>query len=208
MSDYLTDDEQVERIKQLWKDYGLPLVAAGVLGIGGVIGWDFYESYSIEQSEAAADLYTSYIEARSLGEPLGLIVEELASEHGDSSYYVFVLMREAKAAIDNEDYELALESLAIASDVSEGTPISDMVNIRKARVEFELEQNDEVLETLLKIDSEGFKWQALMLKGDVHFEQDELNLARDAYQAAKDALPAGIVSESVDMKLASVPPAS
>ena len=208
MSDYLTDDEQVERIKQLWKDYGLPLVTAGVLGIGGVIGWDFYQSYSIEQSEAAADLYTSYIEARSLGEPLGLIVEELASEHGDSSYYVFVLMREAKAAIDNGDYELALESLAIASEVSEGTPISDMVNIRKARVEFELEQNDEVLATLLKIDSEGFKWQALMLKGDVHFEQDELNLARDAYQAAKDALPAGIVSESVDMKLASVPPAS
>ena len=205
MSDYLTDDEQVDRIKKLWKDYGLTVVLALVVGVGGTVGWDYYKAYTETQSEEAAELYTSYIEATSLGEPSGLFVEELETEFGDSAYYIFTLMREAKAAVDSEDTELALEHLTNAQEVAMGTPIGDLIVLRKARLEFELQAYDDALETLLNVKSPAYRWRALMLKGDIHFEADELDLAHQAYQAASDGVPEGIDSSVVDMRLASVP---
>lgn len=208
MSDYLTDDDQVDRIKQLWKDYGMTVVLALAIGIGGTIGWDFYKSHTETQSQEAADLYNAYIEADSLGEPVGLFVEELAADHSNSAYYVFTLLREAKEAVDDEEYETALGHLTIAMEAAEGSPVSDLVVLRKARLEFQLDQDDVALNTLTHVVSAGFQWQAFVLKGDIHFAAGDLDQARQAYQAATDNLPDGIDSAMVDIRLASVPPAS
>lgn len=207
MSDFLTDEEQVDRLKKLWKDYGITVATALVVGIGGVVGWDYIKSYQSGQAQAAADLYTSYMEAAALGEPTSLIIEELEEEHGDSSYLTLTLMREAKAAVDASDYERALDALKRASEAAEGTPLGDMVTLRKAKVEFELADHEAVLETIQSIETAGYRWQAMVLKGDVHFSNDELDAARDAYRAAKEQLPDGFDSELVDMRVASVPPA-
>ena len=207
MSDYLTDEEQVDRLKRLWREWGTVVVVAIALGVGGTVGMDYYESYQISEDQRAADLYSSYTEAKTLGEPRTVFVEELADEFGSSSYYVFTLLHEAKAAVDSADFETALKHLEIAKEVSEDTPISDLVKMRQARVEFELEKYDAALATLANVETDGFRWQALMLKGDVHFVRDELDDARDAYQSAKDVLPTGVDSSGVDMRVASVPAA-
>lgn len=205
MSDYLTDEEQVDRLKKLWRDYGLTVVTALVIGIGGTVAWDFYKEYESNQAQSAFDLYNSYIEASALGEPAEPFIEELADSFGGSSYYVFTLLQSAKDAVDNDNFEEAQSFLSNAYESAKGTPINDMVALRKAKVEFELKDYESVLQTLPLIETEGYRWQALMLQGDVAFLQDELDKARDAYQAAKDSLPSGIDSEPVDMRLASVP---
>ena len=208
MSDYLTDEEQVDRLKKLWKDYGLTVVAALVIGIGAIVGWDYYKVYDANKAQAAADVYNSYLEASALGEPTAIFIEELESEFGSSVYFAFTLLREAKSAMDAGNFPDAHESLSKAYDVTEGTPIADLVALRKAKVEFELGEHDTVLATLQAIETSGYRWQALMMKGDVHFQADDLDSARDAYQSAKEHLPDGVDSELVDMRIASVPPAS
>lgn len=208
MSDYLTDEEQVDRLKKLWKDYGITVVVALVVGLGGVVGWDYLKSYQSGQAQAAADLYNSYLEAAALGEPTMLFIEELEDAHGGSAYLSLALLREAKSAIDAGNFEAARESLSEALDVADGTPLADMIALRKAKTEFELGEYEAVLTSLQLIETSGYRWQALMLKGDVHFLEDQLDAARDAYQAAKDHLPSGFESDVVDMRLASVPPAS
>ena len=206
MSDYLTDEEQVDRIKKLWKDYGITVVAALAIGIGGTVAWDYFKAYQSNQAQAASNLYTSYLEASGLGEPTTPFLEELESNYGDSAYFAFTLLRQAKGEVDAENFEAARESLSKAVDVARGLPIGDLVALRKAKVEFELGDYDAVLLTLQEIETAGYRWQALMLKGDVHFQNDELDAARDAYQSAKDQLPLGFESNVVDMRLASVPP--
>ena len=207
MSDYLTDEEQVDRLKKLWKDYGITVVAALVIGIGATVGWDYYKIYDSNQAQAAADIYNSYLEASALGEPTTIFMEELESNFGDSVYFSFTLLREAKNAIEAGNFSDAHKSLSKAFEVSEGTPIADLVALRKAKVEFELGEHDAVLSTLQEIETGGYRWQALMLKGDVHFQNSELDAARDAYQSAKDQIPEGVESKLVDMRIASVPPA-
>ena len=207
MSDYLTDEEQVDRLKKLWKDYGITVVLALVIGIGGTVAWDYFKAYRSDQAQAASNLYTSYLEASGLGEPTASFIEELESNYGKSAYFAFTLLRQAKEEVDAANFEAAHESLSRAFDVAKGTPIGDLVAIRKAKVEFELGDYETVLLTLQEVETAGYRWQALMLKGDVHFQNDELDAARDAYQSAKDLLPVGFESNAVDMRLASVPPA-
>ena len=206
MSDYLTDEEQVERLKNLWRDWGITIVVALLLGIGGTVGWDYYKIYQANRAQSAADLYVNFMEASALGEPVAQIEQELGTKHGDSAYYAFVLLREAKTAVDAGNSFDAHANLTKAFDVAAGTSIGDLVALRKAKVEFELGQMEAVLATLQHIETAGYRWQALMLKGDVHFQDDELDAARDAYQAAKDQLPKGIESDAIGMRLASVPP--
>ena len=207
MSDYLTDEEQVDRLKKLWKDYGITVVVALVIGIGGTVAWDYFKAYQSDKAQSASNLYTSYLEASGLGEPTSSFVEELESNYGNSAYFAFTLLRQAKGELDSANFEAAHESLSRAFEVAKGSPIGDLVALRKAKVEFELGDYESVLVTLQEVETAGYRWQALMLKGDVHFQNDELDDAREAYQSAKDQLPVGFESKAVDMRLASVPPA-
>lgn len=208
MSDFLTDEEQVDRLKKLWKDYGITVVAALAIGIGGTVAWDYFKAYKSDRAQSASNLYTSYLEASGLGEPTSSFIEELESDYAKSTYFAFTLLRQAKAEVDDANFEAAHESLTMAFDVAKGTPIGDLVALRKAKVEFELGDYETVLLTLQDVETAGYRWQALMLKGDVHFQNSELDAAREAYQTAKDQLPDGFESDAVDMRLASVPPAS
>ena len=207
MSDYLTDEEQVDRLKKLWKDYGITVVAALAIGIGGTVGWDYFKAFQSNEAQAASNLYTSYMEASALGEPTSTFIDELEAEFGDTAYYAFTLLREAKLSIDDENFESAHRSLTKAFEVAQGSPIGDLVALRKAKVEFELGDYEAVLVTLQAIETAGYQWQALMLKGDVHFQNDELDDAREAYQSAKDQLPTGFDSSGLDIRIASVPAA-
>ena len=42
MSDHLTDEEQVEKVKAWLKENGTSIVAGVVIGLGGIFGWQFW----------------------------------------------------------------------------------------------------------------------------------------------------------------------
>ena len=42
MNEFVTDDEQVERIKKWWADNGSSVIAGLVIGIGGLLGWRYW----------------------------------------------------------------------------------------------------------------------------------------------------------------------
>ena len=174
---------------------------------GGTVAWDYLKAFQSGKAQDASNLYTSYLEASGLGEPTSSFVEELESNYGKSAYFAFTLLRQAKTEVDEANFEAAHESLTRAFEVAKGSPIGDLVALRKAKVEFELGDYESVLLTLQEVQTAGYRWQALMLKGDVHFQNGELDAARDAYQSAKDQLPVGFESSAVDMRLASVPSA-
>ena len=59
MDEYLTDSEQVERIKQWWRENGWYLIGGVVLGALLLFGWQQYRAYQDRQGERAADVYQS-----------------------------------------------------------------------------------------------------------------------------------------------------
>ena len=45
MSDYLSDEEQVERLKSWWSENGTSLLASLLVAVLGIAGWNYYGSY-------------------------------------------------------------------------------------------------------------------------------------------------------------------
>ena len=42
MSEYQTDEEKVEAIRKWWRENGTAVVAGLVLGLAGLIGWQYW----------------------------------------------------------------------------------------------------------------------------------------------------------------------
>lgn len=204
MSDYLTEEEQVERIKKAWSDYGIPVVAAVVLGIAGLVGFRFYSTSALESSQAASDLYHDFLIARGLGDEAETLSTQLDTEHESSTYRAFALLHQAKDATDNSDWEGALSLLEQAVEITDGSPVADVVRLRIARVQMQLAQWDAALATLTEVKGNGHQVKVFELSGDIHFANGDLDAARLAYESALNTGADDFLLRPVRAKLSSL----
>ena len=56
MDDYLSDKEQVERLRQWWRENGWFLIGGVALGGLAIVGYNQYFAYQDRQGEGAAEL--------------------------------------------------------------------------------------------------------------------------------------------------------
>ena len=68
MADHLQEEEQLDAIKQWWKENRVSIIAAVVLTLGGSFGWSQYQDYTSASAIAAADAYDSILLEREAGE--------------------------------------------------------------------------------------------------------------------------------------------
>lgn len=184
MSDYLTDEEQLDKLKKWWEENGLMLVGAVVLSVAGVIGWNWYGDRQAAAVAGSSDLYVDYLRAE--GAERDTIEATLASEYPESVYRAFILLRNARAEAENENPEGALTALNEALSVVDDDKLADVIRIRIARVEQELDRSDAALATLGQVRSLGLRSHVQELKGDIHMARGERALAHEAYSAALD----------------------
>ena len=145
MSDYLTDEEQLARLKSWWDDNGVMLMVALAVGIGGIVGYRWYDDNRQEEIARRSDLYAEYIKAPSAERES--VLERISTELKDSSYYTLALLSEAQQNVENELYETAEVELQTALSSASGV-LADLTRLRLARVLQQLDRTDEALATL------------------------------------------------------------
>ena len=182
MSDYLTDEEQLDKLKKWWEENGLILAGAVVLSVAGVIGWNWYGERQAATVAGSSDLYADYLRAE--GTERETIEATLASEYPDSVYRAFILLRSAQSESEDENPEGALAALTDALSLVDDDKLADVIRIRIARVEQELDRSDAALSTLGQVRSLGLRSHVQELKGDIHMARGERALAHEAYGAA------------------------
>lgn len=182
MSDYLTEEEQLERLKRWWRENGTVLVVGAVLVVSGVVGWRWYNASDLAGREAAADLYADYLAGGA--EERAALVEQVDAEIAGTSYQAFTLLHRAKEAVESDDIDAAIGALGriVDSDVRE--PLRDVARIRQARLHQQAGDSEAALAVLAQVRGEGFRWQAQELKGDIHLARGERGEAHDAYASA------------------------
>ena len=189
MSDYLTDEEQIARLKTWWEQYGRVLIAALVLGVTGVVGWRWYDDTRQVEIAAASDLYADYLETE--GAAAEQFASNIAEQIPESAYHALVLIRSARDAMDAEDFEAAEAHLRSALAAADGEVLTDLINIRLARVLQQQDLADQALATLASVRGEGFRPIVAELKGDIHLSRGERTLAHEAYKSALDSVSGG-----------------
>lgn len=206
MSDYLSDDEQLAKLKGWWESYGTMLIAGSVAALVVFGGWRWYQSSLEARTLLGSDLYAEYLQADA--DRRAELAETIIDDAGGTAYPAFVLLGQAEAAVAAGKAADAEPLLRRAIDAASGDSLADTARLRLARVLFELDREDEALATLAQVRSSGFRIQAAELKGDIHLARGERALAHESYVAAKSYVQAGDQRPVLEMKIADTADAS
>lgn len=200
MSDHLTEEEQLARLKAWWQENGISLVVGVLVVVAGVVGWRWYESYQQERLTTASDLYQEFQEAD--GDARAELAARLIEEGEGTAYPAFVLLEQASSAVADDDSAAAEPLLRRAVALASGRELADLARLRLARVLFDNDGAGEALTVLSEIHGEGYLALAGELKGDIHLARGERGLAHEAYTTARSYVESGEQRPVLEMKIA------
>jgi len=187
-----TEEEQVEFIKNWWKENGTSLLISIGVAVAGVMGWKAWVANQEATAANASALYENISSAvtaptiddaqRTSAYHLG---EQLKSEFDSSAYAPMAAMLLARAAVESNELDKARAELAyvVASDAADAD-LKQLANLRLARIA--LAQADySSAEAALSAAGEG-EYSSLYneLAGDLAVAQGDLDAARSAYAKA------------------------
>ncbi|MCY3540645.1 MAG: tetratricopeptide repeat protein [Gammaproteobacteria bacterium] len=204
MADYLTEEEQAARLQKLWRDYGLILVLALVIGIGAVVGWNYYQQSQAQAKEDAAYKFQEFFVERAFDSDLDAFLEEMGKTRAGARYVPLALLYRAKDAVEAEEYDTALQFLEESLKRSKDKILDDMILVRIARLQMQLQRDEEALKTLANV-GEDYKFFVMELTGDIHRDGGNFAEATNAYEQAMELTTSGIDRERLELKMALMP---
>ncbi|RMG33141.1 MAG: hypothetical protein D6720_12040 [Gammaproteobacteria bacterium] len=191
MTAYLNEDEQVEALKNWWRDNGRSVVVGVVLGFAIIFGWQGWKAWQKSQGEAASSLFENLLIQVANGNREGALVagKRLLGEFDGSIYASFAAFEMARLAYEDAKPDSAVGDLEWVEAHAPDAVIADLARVRLARVLLDAGKLDQA-EARLKKVSEGFMPAAVAeLEGDLAVRRGDPAAARQAYGRAVLAAP-------------------
>ncbi|MDD9961596.1 MAG: tetratricopeptide repeat protein [Gammaproteobacteria bacterium] len=186
MSDYLSEEEQLERLKSWWSTNGTSLLTGLALAVAGLVGWRWYDHSTTEARESASDLYETFLAAE--GDGRAALAEQLDENIEGSAYQAFALLHRAREAVEADSIEAAVAYLQRVIDADSPGSLQDLARVRLARLHQQGGDGAAALTVLAGVRGSGYRGLAQELKGDIHVEQGERALAHEAYRSARQEM--------------------
>ena len=210
MDEYLSDKEQVERLRAWWRENGWFLIGGVAIGLLAIYGYRQYFAYQDRQGEAAGALYAAVREAVDGDDTAAAktLFGQLKADYPDNVYTHQAAMLLARAEVVTAPDEAAA-NLRSTMEQSDDRELAMIARLRLARLLAYREQYDEAL-ALLDVDSPGqFAGRISEIEGDIHAARGDAAAARTAYLAAMVASGAELLDRSfLQMKLEDLPGAA
>ena len=184
MEQYETEEQQVEAIKRFWKENGLSLVIGALLGLGGLLGWRYYNDSQIAAKEQASFAYEKASEELVKGESGFSQAKTFIDSHSDTGYAMLMALEMAQQAIERKDLTEASKQLEFVASHAKLSAVQSVAQLRLARIQIEQGELELALSTADKVTDPAFKGQSQEVKGDVYLAQQLFDKARAAYSAA------------------------
>lgn len=206
---YKTEEEQIEAIKNWWKQDALKTIGAIVLAAAGYFGWQYWQGQQLVAEQARSDVYQSLLEIdgqlaansvdTSLKTTFDKLVVELKAE--DDGYGTYASMLAAKYAAQSGDLDSAATELEWVLASKPESAISDLASLRLARVYYAAEKYDEALATLVFQDTSAWDVESYELQGDIYTALNQIGQAVVAYEKANTLSEASFSARYIEMKL-------
>jgi predicted negative regulator of RcsB-dependent stress response len=204
MTSYLNEDEQVEALKNWWKENGTSIVLGVLLGFGAIFGWQGWQAYRASQGVAASNLFLAMenLEAAGKAEAEMETGKRLLGEHTGSMYASFAALELAQSLYTKGDKDTAAENLQWVVSHAPDEVIADLARLRLARVRVDQQQWDAAGAQLDGIQEDFMPGGVAELRGDIARAKGDLDAARKAYEVALGE--GGDEQDSVRMKLRAI----
>ncbi len=206
---YETEEQQVEAIKQWWKENGKSIVAGVVLGLGAVLGWQGWSNHKDKVGAEASNLFDQMlvsVQQENL-ESASKQREILYRDFASTPYTAFADLLQAKMLYRKGDTAGAEDALKQAIEGAPDEAIKNIAVLRLARIRLADDDAQGAAGLLGQYTaSAAYSADYAALRGDIARAQGDHTAARKAYQEALDAKVGN--AELVQLKLDNLPPAS
>ena len=185
MDAYKTEEEQVQAIKQWWKENSLSIIAGLVIGGAILGGYSYFGEYKQSQAQQASVIYSSIL---AIKEDKTKDVETLKNDYSSTPYAALASLILAKDAVDKNEIEKAVSELKWVVDNAADDGVQHIAKQRLARLY--LNQNDiDAAESLIQsIKSQEFSAIYSEIRGDINLAKNLPVQAKENYRLALSAM--------------------
>ncbi|RMF14588.1 MAG: hypothetical protein D6758_11240 [Gammaproteobacteria bacterium] len=210
--DMRSEEEQIQLIKNWWKENGTSLMIGVGLALAIVFGWKAWQQYQTEQKYQASLLYQEALNLVATTSQPGATeaqrataafkIESLEKQFGDTAYGQLGQLLKARLMMDEgkaEEAEAVLEKL---SATVQDPAIKTLVGQRLALSRAAKGEYDAALALLTVGEESPFFGASQELRGDILKMKGDRPAAKKAYEAAREAYTkAGMGAQLVELKL-------
>ena len=187
------DQEELDKLKDWWKNYGHALIAGVLLGAAILIGVRYWTQHKEQSHQAASVIYEQMMQSyrankRDLVRYSG---ESLINDYASTPYAGMAALILARIDFDAGDMAAARKRLQWAVENADDAATVHAARLRLARLYLSGGEKDAALALLDVKDQAGFTTEYEELKGDIYAAQGKNQEARVAYGEALKRLPAG-----------------
>ncbi len=195
-----TDEEQIELLKRMWKDYGQPILVAVAITLVGVSGYKYWQKTQYETAAAASVLYQNLLDTVSTSQGQSLtdeqkatvnhVVDSLQTDYESSRYAAFATLYKTQILVQDNKLEEARQSLEWVLEQDSGVEVMNLSRVRLARVLLSEsgDNGQKALDLLMQVKpDQSYQTSAESVKGDAYMALGQVEKARESYQKALDA---------------------
>ena len=184
----IEEEQEINQLKDWWKENGKTIIVAFILGVGGMFGWRYWQAHQAEQITQASAQYDALIYSAQQDEQAKKAnIEQFVQANSKTAYAVFALLDEAKKETEKQDFAAAEVNLNQALTQSQDEVLTSIVALRLSAVHFQLGQLDNALSTLNQVKGESFNARKAILTGDIQVAKGDKVAAKNSFEQAQQS---------------------
>ncbi len=201
MEIYENEHDQVDAIKRFFAENGKALAVGVILGVGALVGWRYWTGHQTESAQTASAAYEHAISALKADKPETLASAEKFAAENKNTYGALASLELAQQFVNQDQLDKASAQLQQGLAATTDDNLKGMINIRLARIQVQLKQQDAALKTLDSVKGEG--WAAIVadLRGEVLLSKGDKQGARTAWESGVKNNASPALSEMMQMKI-------
>jgi predicted negative regulator of RcsB-dependent stress response len=186
VAEHQTEEQQVEAIKQWWKDNGLSVVAGLVIGFAALFGWNYWNDYRDEQAAQASRIYQQLMTNLQAGNAAAVEQQanSLRSDFKRTPYAALAAFAQGRLAVEAGDLDAAAAHLQWTLANTRQDQLEHAARLRLARVMIAAGNSDAASAVLEKVEPGAYAAAYAEVEGDIARAKGELAAARQAYNRA------------------------
>lgn len=200
MEVYTTENEQVSALKNFFVENGKAIAAGLIIGIGGIAGWNYYQSHQVTKLQDAAIAYETAVTAKGTPAEQTARLQAFAKE-ANNNYGAIAGLDLAMKAVDSNDLPAAENALSQALTKTDNDDLKDLINARLARVQLGQKKPDAALATVAAVKGKGWAAYAQDIRGDALLQKGDAKGAQEAYTTGIQSEGAGTIKSVMTFKL-------
>jgi predicted negative regulator of RcsB-dependent stress response len=203
LTEYMTEQEQIELLKNWIKQYSLVIIAGVAIAMLAITSWRYWQQRQYKMNSHASAVYDEVLTMRAQNnlQATEVQADKLFTHYPKTIYSEMAALMLARDAIQNNNYPLAEKNLQWAMDHSHAKALTEVARIRLARVYLAEKRPTDSLHLLETVDDKSFNGFINEVRGDAYLALNQTDNARTAYNEALQALPnADVLRPLLQMK--------